>query len=138
MTEPPCSRLRSGEPPLDRYSEICSAFAHCLLSKRAGKDRAEPDSLISRIMREARDVQGDAVQSEVDAPFARRLGAVTSSFSPVSRFSIPHEAGSGSRSASLFCEKAERLIDEGVGVLEDAAMARIREDAELRIGKGFE
>ena len=58
--------------------------------------------------------------------------------SPVSRFSIPHEAGSGSRSASLFCEKAERLIDEGVGVLEDATMARIREDAELRIGKGFE
>jgi hypothetical protein len=39
---------------------------------------------------------------------------------------------------ALFREKAERLIDEGIGVLEDAAMARIREDAELRIGKGFE
>jgi hypothetical protein len=33
---------------------------------------------------------------------------------------------------SLFREKAQRLIDEDVGVLEDAAMARIREDAKLR------
>ena len=40
--------------------------------------------------------------------------------------------------AWLFREKAERLINEGVGVLEDAAMARIREDAELRVGKGVE
>ena len=48
------------------------------------------------------------------------------------------KAGSGSRRASLFREKAERLIDEGVGILEDAAMARIRENAELRVGKGFE
>jgi len=41
------------------------------------------------------------------------------------------------RSASLFREKAERLIDEGVGVLEDAAVTRNREDAELRAGKGY-
>jgi hypothetical protein len=27
-TAPPCLRLRSGEPPLDCYTKICSAFAH--------------------------------------------------------------------------------------------------------------
>jgi DNA-binding transcriptional LysR family regulator len=27
-TAPPCLRLRSGEPPLDRYPKICSPFAH--------------------------------------------------------------------------------------------------------------
>jgi hypothetical protein len=84
MTVPPCLRLGFGEPPLDRYPEICSAFAHSSRSKWAGTDRAEPDGLISRIMGKARATgRGDAVWRKIDAPFVHAGQAGGSNWSIV-------------------------------------------------------
>src|SRR4029077_2900998 len=66
LTVPPCSRLLIWQTPARLPSRNLLSFCSLLSPERAGRDRAEPDGMISRMRGRARTpLRADAVRSQL-------------------------------------------------------------------------